>query len=117
MKNHTKMYWFITLIDAKPLRIRFNKIDGSIRVYDGTRHLVFFGSGNYDCIYSRTRYLINVKSGFPYKTYAKTKVDSCNFLPLEKTITFHYTYYSAFIKEINYYNIVLEKASSELPKK
>ena len=26
-----------TLIDAKPLRIRFDKIDGFIRVYDGTR--------------------------------------------------------------------------------
>ena len=26
-----------TLIDATPLRIRFNKMDGFIRVYDGTR--------------------------------------------------------------------------------
>ena len=25
------------LIDAKPLRIRFDKVDGFIRVYDGTR--------------------------------------------------------------------------------
>ena len=25
--------------DAKSLRITFNKIDGFIRVYDGTRHL------------------------------------------------------------------------------
>ena len=28
-----------TLIDSKPLRIRFNKIDGFIRIYDGTRYL------------------------------------------------------------------------------
>ena len=29
---------------AKPLCIRFDKIDGFIRVYDGTRYLVLFGS-------------------------------------------------------------------------
>ena len=28
------------LITAKPLRIRFDKIDGFIRIYDGTRYLV-----------------------------------------------------------------------------
>ena len=31
------------VIAAKPLSIRFNKIDEFIRVYDGTRHLVIFG--------------------------------------------------------------------------
>ena len=34
------------LVVAKPLRIRFNKIDEFIRVYDGTRYLVLFGSEN-----------------------------------------------------------------------
>ena len=29
-----------TLIGAEPLRIRFDKVDGFIRVYDGTRYLV-----------------------------------------------------------------------------
>ena len=43
MKNHTKVFYFITfntkrLIDAKPLSIRFNKIDQLIRVYDGARY-------------------------------------------------------------------------------
>ena len=33
-----------TLIDPKPLRIRFDKIDGFIRIYDGTRCLTLFGS-------------------------------------------------------------------------
>ena len=28
-----------SLIGAKPLRIRFDKIDGLIRIYDGTRYL------------------------------------------------------------------------------
>ena len=27
-----------TLIDPKPLHIRFDKVDGIIRIYDGTRH-------------------------------------------------------------------------------
>ena len=35
---------FRSLIDYKSLRIRFDKIDGFIRVYDGSRYLVLFGS-------------------------------------------------------------------------
>ena len=31
-----KMFWFITLIGAKPMCIRFDKVHGFIRVYDGT---------------------------------------------------------------------------------
>ena len=37
-------------IDFKSLRVRFNKIDRSIRVYDGTKYLVLFGSRKYDSI-------------------------------------------------------------------
>ena len=54
------------LIAAKPLCIRFDKIDGFIRVYDGTRYLVLFGSDKYDLIYNRIRYLTGVKSGITY---------------------------------------------------
>ena len=32
-----------TLTGAKPLRIRFDKVDRFIRVFDGNRHLVLFG--------------------------------------------------------------------------
>ena len=39
------------LVVAKTLRIRFDKIDGFIRVYDRTRYLVLFGSEKYDFIY------------------------------------------------------------------
>ena len=81
-----------TLLDAKPLQIRFNKIDWIIRVYDGTRYLVLFGSEKYDLICNRIRYLIGVKSGITYvisRNYAKIKVDSYDSLPLEKTMTFH----------------------------
>ena len=37
-------------VGAKRLPIRFDKIDGLIRVYDGTRYLVLFGSEKYDSI-------------------------------------------------------------------
>ena len=52
-----------TLIGSKPLRIRFDKIDGFIRIYDRTRYLTLFGSEKYDPIYERIRYLISLKSG------------------------------------------------------
>ena len=49
MKNHVKTFQFITsykaLIDDKPLCIKFDKVDGFIRFYDGTRYLVSFGTG------------------------------------------------------------------------
>ena len=40
-----------TLIGAKLLRIRFDKINGFIRVYDQTRYLVLFGPEKYDTIF------------------------------------------------------------------
>ena len=67
------------LIDSKPLGIRFDKIDGFIRVYDGTRFLVLFGSKKYDSIYNRVRYSISVKRGIIhiiYHNHAKVKVGS-----------------------------------------
>ena len=51
------------LIAAKPLRIRLEKIDGFIRVYDETGYLVLFESEKTDSINNRIRYLIGVKSG------------------------------------------------------
>ena len=110
---------------AKHLRIRFDKIDGFIRVYDGTRYLVLLGNEKYDSINKRIRYLVSVKSGITYiisHNYAKIKVDSYNSLPLEKTITFHNVIIliklvSKKDKNNYYYNIFSEKASYELPKK
>ena len=43
------------------MRIRFNKTDGFIRIYDGTRYLTLFGSDNYDAIYNGIRYLTSLK--------------------------------------------------------
>ena len=55
-----------TLIGPKPLRSRFDKIDGFIIIYDGTRYLVLFRSEKYDAIYNRIRYLISLKSDIIY---------------------------------------------------
>ena len=81
-----------SLIDSKPLRIRFDKTDRFIKVYDGNRYLVLFRSENYGFIYNRIRYLIGVKSGITYvisHNYAIFKIDSYDSLSLEKTMTFH----------------------------
>ena len=54
------------LIGAKPLRIRFDKIDGFIRIYDGTRYLRLFGSEKFDTIYNRIGYLTSLKNSITY---------------------------------------------------
>ena len=72
---------------SKPLRIRFDKIDGIMRIYDRNRYLTFFGPKKCDAIYDKIGYLINIKSGITYTIshyFAKIKVDSYNFLPTEK---------------------------------
>ena len=76
---------------AKPFCIRFDKINGFIRVYYETGYLYYLGE-KYDFIYNRIRYLIGVKSDITFvisHIYAKIKADSYNSLPLEKTLTFH----------------------------
>ena len=49
-------------MDAKPLPIRFDEIDGFIKIYDGIRYLVLFGPERYVAIYNRIRSLISEKS-------------------------------------------------------
>ena len=50
-----------TSISAKSLRVSFDKVDGFIRVYDGTIYLVMFGPEKYDTVYNRTIYLTSQK--------------------------------------------------------
>ena len=76
-----------TLIDSKPLQIRFDKIDGIIRIYDRTRYLTLFGTKKYDAINDKIRYLVSLKSNITYiyfHYFAKIKVDSFNCLPIKK---------------------------------
>ena len=64
---------------AKPLRIRFDKIDGFIKIYDGVRYLVLFASERHNKIYDRIRYLLSKKSGitdFISHNFPKIRIDS-----------------------------------------
>ena len=104
--------------------LRPGKIDDFIRVSDGTRYFVLFGSKKCYFIYNKTQYLIGIKRGKIYfisYSYAKIKVTLCDSLPLEKTMTFHNVMVlikSVFSKDKNncYYKKFVEKASYESPK-
>ena len=76
-----------TLIGPKPLRVRFDKIDGLVKMYDGTKYIILLGPEKYDAIYNRIRYLISLKSSITYMfshIFAKIKVNSYDSLPIEK---------------------------------
>ena len=69
------------------MQITFDKIDGFIRIYDGTRYLTLLGSKKYDAIDNRIRYLISLKRSITYifsHFFAKIKVDSYDSLLAEK---------------------------------
>ena len=79
--NHTKMFLFMTF-GSKPLHIRFDEVDGFIRVYDGIRYLVLFGPETHDAIYDEITYLKSQKSTITYiisHNYAQFKIDSYDF--------------------------------------
>ena len=65
-----------TLTEVKPLHIMFDKVDGFIRDYDGTKYLGLFGLEKHSYIYDTIRYLIGLKAVlhmfFPHN-YAKSK--------------------------------------------
>ena len=71
------------MIDGQPLHIRFDKIDGFIRVDGGTRYSVLFGSENYNFVYNKISYLTEVRSGITYVIShycAKLKVDLFDYM-------------------------------------
>ena len=93
------------------MRIKFDKMHGFVRNYDGTRYFTLFCFENSGAIYNRIRYFINLNSS------AKTKVDFFYFLPIEKRLTMHnvtiliksvlnrdknHYYYKVFIKKCSY---------------
>ena len=114
-----------TLIDAKVLRIRFDKIDGFNRIYDGPRYLTLFGSEKDNAIYDKIRYLISLKGGITYifsHYFAKFKVASLDFLPIKKILISHnvITHVKCVLnkdKNHYYYEIFLEKCSYQSAKK
>ena len=94
-----------------------HEIDGLIKIYGGIKYLVLFGPEQYDAIYNKIRYLISKKGGIIdiiSHNFARMRIDSCNSLPIEKTLTFHNVIIlikSVVIKNENnyYYNIFLGK--------
>ena len=77
-----------TTTDQKPLRIRFDKIDGFIRVRVGEfRQLLSFNHGLVDKICDKIKYLKTETSGITYSinhNFGKIGIDSCNSLPILK---------------------------------
>ena len=76
-----------TLFGLKPLCIKFNKINGFIRIYDGTRYFTLFGSEKYDTIYNRIGYLNSITYIF-YYYYAKVESWFFWFFTYRKSIDF-----------------------------
>ena len=71
-----------TLIGPKPLRIRFDKIDGFIKIYDGSKYLVVLGPEKCDAIYNK---IISLKSSIRYifsHYFANIKVDTYDSSPI-----------------------------------
>ena len=92
------------LTGSKYFHFWFDKIDWFIRVYDGTRYLVLFWAGKYDCIYNRIRYLISKKDVshmFFSRYHEKIKVYSSYSFPIKKACDSDQNHYN--------YNKFLEK--------
>ena len=70
------------LIDTKTVSIRFDKIGGFIKVYDGTKYLALFGPEIYVGICDRIRYLISLIS-LLYHISDITYVFSHNYARIE----------------------------------
>ena len=101
------------------MRIRFDKIDGFIKIHDKIRYLVLFGYSHCDKICDKIKYLISDKSGITDSVnhnFARIRIELYNSLPTEKILTFHNVI--ILIKWVvnknkneYYYNMFLEKRS------
>ena len=87
-------------MDSNPLRIRFDEIEGFIKIDDGIRYLILFGHWRYDELCDKIKYLI--ECGFTLKrvrdmtrtysinhNFARIRIDSYNSLSIEKTLNFY----------------------------
>ena len=102
--------------------IRFSKIDGIMRIYDGTRSLELLGSQKCDAIYSRIRYLISEKKALHILCFCENQSWFLWIFTYRKKLTLH----NAIIhiktvlnkdKVHYYYKIILGKCSYQLAKK
>ena len=108
-----------TFIGWKPLWIRFDKIDGIIRIDDGTRYLFNIVWHKNVTLFTTEVDVISLKSGIIYifsHYVRKIKVASYDSLRIEKTLTLHVLILieSVLKKDKNYYyyKIFLEKFPS-----
>ena len=108
-----------TSTGAKPLRIRYDKTDGFIKIHNKIRYSVLFDNWC-DKICGTIKYLLSKKkSGITDSinhNFSKIKIDSFDSLPIEKILTFYNVIIltkSVVNKNKNeyYYNIILEKDS------
>ena len=80
-----------TSLIAKLLRLRYDKIDGFIKIHGKIRYLVLFDYSYFDKICDKIKYLIIEESGITdsiHENFAKIRTDSYNSLPIEKILTF-----------------------------
>ena len=100
------------------MRIRFDKIDRIISIYDGTRYLTLFSTKKDGAIYNRIRYRISLKSSIRYifsHYFLEIKVDSFDYLTVGKTLTLHNVIIfikSVLNKDKNHYYYKITKFSS-----
>ena len=87
-----------TSTGPKPLRIKFDKIDGFIVILDGKiKHLWLIDYGLFNKIFDKIKYLITEKSGIKNSinhNFGKIRIDSHNSLPIEKYWLFIMLWYS-----------------------
>ena len=107
-----------TSAGPKPLRIRFHKIDGFIRVRGREfKPFVLFNNGLFDKICDKIKYLISEESSIADSINHKSgeiRIDSYNYSAIEKILTFHNVI--ILIKSVvdknkdnYYYNIFLKR--------
>ena len=76
-----------------PLRIRFDKIDGVIISHEGKiKHFILFDYELFNKFWDKIKYLISKKSVITNRInhkFWKIRIESYNFLPVKKMLTFH----------------------------
>ena len=73
------------------MHIRFDNIDGFIKIHDKTRYLVLFNYSYCDKICDKIEYLISEKSGITdtiNHNLSRIRIESYDSLPIEKNIHF-----------------------------
>ena len=107
-----------TSTGAKPLRIRYDKIDGFIKIHNRIRYLVLFDEWC-DKVCDRIKHLLSKKRGITDSinhSFEIIRIYPYDSLPIAKILTFHIVI--ILIKSVvhkykngYYYNIFLEKGS------